>query len=70
MVPSGLNTARLGLKKPEIVAVTVLVAVLITDTVLEEWFDTYTLVPSGETTADRGVVPTLMVVTRALVAVL
>src|SRR5581483_7832679 len=62
--PSGcVPTARM-------VVVTVLVAVLITDTVLAVKFATYTRVPSGVTAMPSGFAPTGTVATIVLVAVL
>jgi len=52
------------------VAVTVLVPVPITDTVLDMAFATYTLVPSGVTPTPIGWVPTGTVVMTVLVPVL
>ena len=52
------------------VAVTVLVAVLMTETLLLAAFATYALLPSGTKSTPRGPVPTVMVAVTVLVAVL
>ena len=53
-----------------IVAITVLVVVLMTDTVLLPLFTMYTSVPSGVIAVPTGPVPTGMVATTVLVVVL
>jgi hypothetical protein len=51
------------------VTVTAFVAVAMTDTVLENWFVTYTLLPSGLTAAPTGVTPTRIISVTVLVVV-
>jgi len=70
LLPSGLIAIPLGFEKTVIVAATVLVAVLITETEAEVPLITYTLLLSGLTTIPRGVPPTGIVATTVLVAVL
>ena len=51
------------------VAITVLVAVEMTETVLSAPLETYKRVPSGVTTRPSGICPTAMVAVTVLVAV-
>ena len=59
-----------GMLPTVIVAITLFVAVLMTDTLLEPLLGTYTRLPSGVTARSIGVVPTMIVATTKLVLVL
>ena len=65
-----MTVTWLGWRPTATVAVTVLVAVLITETVLEFWLVTYNRVPSVLNAKLFGNAPTLMVAVMALVVVL
>jgi len=57
-VPSGLTDTPSGLNPTAIVVITAFVAVLITETLLERSFDTYTRLPSGVIVTPNGPAPT------------
>ncbi len=67
---AGLTATPRGPLPTAIVPVTVLVAVLITETVSGPALVTYTRVPSGVTATPDGALPTVTVAVRRLVAVL
>ena len=66
----GVIATEDGFEPTLTVALTVLVALLITETVAEKKLVMYAFVPSGERTTDLGADPTLTVALTVLVAVL
>jgi hypothetical protein len=70
LLPSGRNVIPAGPQPTVTVAITVLVAVLITAIVPSPLFATYTLLPSGLTEIPAGLEPTDIVVITVLVPVL
>ena len=64
-----MTTTPAGVLKPAIVAVTVLVAVSITDIVFPVALVTYTVKPSGATAIPCGALPTVIVALTVLLAV-
>ena len=69
-VPSSVNTIILGRMPTGMVAITVLVAVLMTEIVLLNSFATYARAPFGETVIPCGAMPTGMVLITVFVAAL